>query len=96
MTRISFRFPIVSALLLAVLTAERQALSFDTWHEAEMYKTCILFQLNTHWLERTITELSALVLRKPEDIDYQMTLGHASASPLASVHCATKITNLVD
>ena len=95
MKRIRVRFPFASALLIAVLAAERKALSFDTWHEAEMYKTCILFRLNTHWLERTITELSSLVLRKPDDADYQTTLRHACVSPLASVHCAMKITRVV-
>ncbi|MCW3055543.1 MAG: hypothetical protein JWN14_4713 [Chthonomonadales bacterium] len=96
MTRIGIRFPIVSALLLAVLTAERQALSCDAWYEAELYRVSVLNQLHTHHLERTITILSALVLRKPEDADYQMTLNHACGSPLASVHCATETTKIVD
>jgi hypothetical protein len=90
------RFPIVSALLLSVLTVERQALSYDTWFQAELYRRCIEQGINGHNLERAVTVLSALVLRRPEEADHQMTLGCAYVSHLTSLHCATKDAKVVD
>jgi len=86
------RLVMVCAFLLCVLPAPGQAPSYKTWSEADLYTRGKDRLLKGRDLEQAIAMLSALVERKPGDADYQMALGCAWVSRLASLHCAVEDT----
>jgi tetratricopeptide (TPR) repeat protein len=83
-------------LLLSALPIRTQAQSYRAWSETELYTHGRDKVLAGKDLERAITLLSALVERKPGNADYQMTLGCACVSRLASLRGASEDAKIVE
>lgn len=96
MKLIYIRPVLVLALLLSVQPTVTQAQAYKTWSEADLYTHGKNSVLKGHDLEPAIAMLSALVRRKPENADYQMTLGCACVSRLAALHCAAEDAKIVE
>ncbi len=96
MTCIHIRSVLVLTLLLSVLPTLTQGQSYKTWSEVDLYTHGKDKVLKGRDLESAITLLSALVARKPGDADYQMMLGSACVSRLASLHCAAEDSKIIE
>ena len=90
------RSAIVLTLLLALLPTWTGAQAYKNESEADLYERSKEKLLRGRDLERAITLLSALVVRKPGNADYQTALGCACVSRLASLYCAAEDAKIID
>ena len=96
MKLIHIRLVLFFALLLFAVPGQTQAQSYKTWPDADLYTHGKDRVLKGQDLEQAIKALAVLVERKPGDADYQMTLGCACVSRLASLHCAAEDTQILE